>query len=115
MNTHVRIWKTVSRIPKGRVSTYGTIATLAGFPSQPRLVGYALHALPDGTDIPWHRVVNSKGRISPRPGAGRQRSLLEREGVRVTDTGIKLERYLWKGGGTRGRLKKARQKRGGGS
>ncbi|MBD3162880.1 MAG: hypothetical protein GF346_10755, partial [Candidatus Eisenbacteria bacterium] len=49
-----RIWETVNRIPPGRVATYGQIATLAGLPGQPRLVGYALHRLPEGSPVPWH-------------------------------------------------------------
>jgi methylated-DNA-protein-cysteine methyltransferase-like protein len=93
--TYARIWKAVCRIPRGRVCTYGTIAHLAGFPSQARLVGYALHSLPDGADVPWHRVINGKGKISPRPGAETQRVLLEREGVRFENNAVSLRRYGW--------------------
>jgi methylated-DNA-protein-cysteine methyltransferase related protein len=81
---HARIYAAIRRIPRGRVATYGQIAELARIGRQPRLVGYALAALPDGTTVPWHRVVNAQGRISPRgtPGWDRlQRALLEREGV----------------------------------
>jgi methylated-DNA-protein-cysteine methyltransferase-like protein len=95
--THARIHKVVSRIPKGRVATYGQIARLAGLGAQARLVGYAMHALPAGTRVPWQRVVNARGEISlPGSGAERQRERLEREGVRFDARGrIDLDRYLW--------------------
>ncbi|MBK5259989.1 MAG: MGMT family protein, partial [Thermoanaerobaculia bacterium] len=57
-----------------------------------RQVGYALHNLPEGSTIPWHRVVNARGEISPRTTSDShelQRLLLEAEGV-------ELERYRWK-------------------
>ncbi len=63
---------------------------MAGLPSQARLVGYALHNLPDGSDVPWHRVVNARGEISldVEFGAGRfQRNLLEAEGVCFDERG----------------------------
>jgi len=63
-STHGRIHKVVSRIPRGRVATYGQIARLAGLARQARLVGYAMHALPAGTRLPWQRVVNAQGAIS---------------------------------------------------
>jgi methylated-DNA-protein-cysteine methyltransferase-like protein len=95
--THGRIHKTVSRIPRGRVATYGQIARLAGLRGQARLVGYAMHALPAGTRVPWQRVVNARGAISlPGKSAVRQRELLEREGVRFGTGGrIDLDRFLW--------------------
>lgn len=85
---HVRIHEVVSRIPRGRVATYGQVARLAGLPGQARLVGYALHALPAGTSVPWQRVVNAQGAISTPGGPdNRQRRLLESEGVRFDDRG----------------------------
>lgn len=88
------------RIPRGRVATYGQVARLAGLGGQPRLVGYALAALPDDSRVPWHRVVNAQGRVSPRaePGADAlQRALLERERVRFDARGrIDLARHGWK-------------------
>ena len=62
--TYRKIWATAKRVPKGRVATYGQIAALAGFPRQARLVGYALHSLPEKSDVPWHRVINARGEIS---------------------------------------------------
>src|SRR3954469_13952350 len=94
--SHDRIYKVVSRIPRGRVATYGQIARLAGLRGQARLVGYAMHALPAGTRVPWQRVVNAQGAISvPGDGAKRQRKLLEAERVRFDERGrIDLDRYL---------------------
>ena len=95
--THGRIHTVVSRIPRGRVATYGQIARLAGLRGQARLVGYAMHALPADSRVPWQRVVNAQGAISlPGKSAIRQRELLESEGVRFDARGrIDLDRFLW--------------------
>ena len=88
MSLYDRIYAVVRQVPAGRVVTYGQVASQAGLPGQARLVGYALHNLPPGTDVPWHRVVNARGGISldKRFGAGRlQRALLEAEGVRFDE------------------------------
>jgi methylated-DNA-protein-cysteine methyltransferase-like protein len=94
-----RIYAVVARIPRGRVATYGQVATLAGLPRQARLVGYALNVAPDN-DLPWHRVVNAQGRISPRSNAlghdELQAQLLKREGIRFSDGSIALPRYQWR-------------------
>lgn len=78
-----RIYETVSQIPYGKVASYGQIARLVGGCSA-QMIGFALAALPAGTDVPWHRVVNRFGKISPH-GAGfgtyRQHELLLSEGV----------------------------------
>lgn len=89
----------VSRIPRGRVATYGQIAELAGIPRQARRVGYALSALPEGSPIPWHRVLNAKGEISMRSHPGSeilQRRLLKREGVALTRGRVPLDRFQWR-------------------
>lgn len=95
-----RIYAVVRRIPRGRVATYGQVAHLAGLPRQARQVGYALNRLPDDSDVPWHRVINARGEISPRaiPDDGRyQRILLAAEGVRFSPAGrVALDRHLWK-------------------
>jgi len=94
-----RIYALVRRIPRGRVATYGDIATLAGIPGRARQVGYALHALPGGSAVPWHRVINSAGRISLPPHAGglEQRFRLLAEGVPIDQAGrIALERHRWR-------------------
>jgi methylated-DNA-protein-cysteine methyltransferase-like protein len=97
---HARILAVVRRIPRGRVATYGQVARLAGIGPHPRLVGYALAALPSGSDVPWHRVVNAQGRVSPRaqPGADAlQRALLEREGLALDARGrVDLGRRGWR-------------------
>jgi len=100
-DSYRRIYAVVRRIPRGRVATYGQVALLAGLPRQPRLVGYAMHTLPNGTDLPWHRVINAEGRVSARSGedAGRvrQRVLLEAEGLHFDAAGrISLARQGWK-------------------
>ncbi len=95
-----RIYAAVRRIPRGRVATYGDIARVAGLPGQARLVGYALHALPAHSSVPWHRVLNARGTISlgrQEPGGGlAQRFLLEREGVVFDANGrVSLEAFRW--------------------
>lgn len=99
-DSYQRIYTIVSMIPKGRVATYGQVAELAGLPRQARLVGYALNCLPNGTRIPWHRVINSQGKISLRAeGEGsddRQMRLLKRERVRFNQQGVvDLKVFRW--------------------
>jgi methylated-DNA-protein-cysteine methyltransferase-like protein len=98
-STYSRIYAVVRRIPRGKVLNYGGVARLARLPGHARQVGYAMHALPAETTVPWHRVVNAKGEISrrARPGAElTQRVLLEREGVRFDGRGrIALSRFQW--------------------
>ena len=99
--SYQRIYAAVRRIPRGRVSTYGTIARVAGLAGQARQVGYALSALPTGTSVPWHRVINAQGRLSlerSASGAGiTQRLRLVREGI-VVDAGgrVSLEKFGWR-------------------
>jgi methylated-DNA-protein-cysteine methyltransferase-like protein len=86
-----RIYAVVRRIPRGRVMTYGEVAAAAGHARAPRLAGYALYALEQGTPLPWHRVVGAGGRLtlarlSP-DGALTQRMRLEREGVKFDARG----------------------------
>ena len=97
--TYARIYEVVRRIPRGRVATYGQVAELAGMPGHARQVGYALHALPESTAVPWHRVLNARGTLSLRRSAGQitQRIRLEREGVRFDAGGrLQLERLRWR-------------------
>ena len=97
---HARIHAVVRRIPRGRVASYGQVARVAGLASHARLVGYAMAALQGGTSVPWHRVVNAQGRVSPRATRGAdslQRALLEREGVRFDAQGrIELALFCWR-------------------
>ena len=87
----------VRRIPRGRVATYGQVAELAGLEGHARQVGYALHALPPVSGVPWHRVINARGEISARSGSDwgeLQRLLLEAEGVRFDASGrVELKKF----------------------
>jgi methylated-DNA-protein-cysteine methyltransferase-like protein len=90
------VWDTVRIIPKGKVATYGDIATEAGIPGQARMVGYALHALPQRSGVPWHRIINAQGKISFPPGSEahiRQKRLLRSEGVVFRGDRIDLRQY----------------------
>ena len=94
-----RIYEIVNHIPQGKVATCGQIARLAGVPAHARLVGYALHSLPDELEVPWHRVINRHGHISLHSNTwarSLQRVLLESEGVAFdrNDT-IALKNYQW--------------------
>jgi methylated-DNA-protein-cysteine methyltransferase-like protein len=102
-----QVWEVVRRVPVGQVTTYGWVAALVPCPAGvaettflafgPRWVGTAMAACPEG--VPWQRVVNSEGRISPRSGAENQRLLLQSEGVQFDAKGrIDLKRFGWRGG-----------------
>jgi methylated-DNA-protein-cysteine methyltransferase-like protein len=81
-----RIWETIRDIPQGSVASYGQIAEIAGIPRGARQVGYALRQLPDGHDVPWHRVLQVSGKIAFAPGSGayqEQRKRLMMEDVAV--------------------------------
>ena len=84
----------VSQIPRGRVTTYGYIATLAGWPSHARMVGRTLRYTPGAEKVPCHRVVNAVGRTAP--GWALQRTLLEDEGVTFKANGhVDMGKHLW--------------------
>ncbi len=89
-----QVWQIVNAIPKGKVATYGQVASLAGFPQNSRLVGRYLSRLPKGTKLPWHRVVNSAGKIS-NPDPKRQLARLEADGVTPLNGRINLRFYRW--------------------
>ena len=105
-NFYEQVYTVCRRIPRGRVTSYGRIAQMLGRPNAARAVGYALSALKDeeeegNEDVPWHRVVNSKGRISIKNReftAKQQAQLLREEGVDVgDDLKVNLDLYLWEG------------------
>lgn len=95
-----KIYEVVSRIPKGKVATYGLVARMAGNPRWSRVVGYALHNNPAPGVIPCHRVVNREGKVAEGfafGGSDIQRKMLEDEGIVFEADGhIDLEKYLWK-------------------
>jgi methylated-DNA-protein-cysteine methyltransferase related protein len=95
-NFYAAVYHLVAQIPPGKVTTYGQIARWLGHPSAARAVGYALHALLTGSDIPWQRVINAAGRVSSRCDRhyeGIQRALLEAEGIRFDTYGtVDLQR-----------------------
>lgn len=96
--TYKKIYQTVRLIPKGQVATYGLIARLADA-NNPRQVGYALNALTHDTDVPWHRVINSQGKISARNKGDShdlQKILLESEGIIFDRNGrADLQEFMW--------------------
>jgi len=95
---HERVVRLIRSIPEGKVATYGQIADYAGNPRAAREVSYILHSSSDKENLPWQRVINSKGQISMKPGRGyeMQKRLLEDEGV-IFEEGdhVDLERFLW--------------------
>ena len=89
----------IQNIPKGKVLTYGKIAKLAGNPRAARQVAWTLNSSTEKYNLPWHRVINSKGRIALNSEEGRnqQKYLLINEGVEFSDEyKIDLNKYLWK-------------------
>ena len=100
-----QVWNLVRQIPRGKVASYGQIALMIPPPVgvdfesykafSPRWVGGAMAACPD--DVPWQRVINSQGKISERPGAERQRTLLEEEGVLFVKDKVDMKKYAWRG------------------
>jgi len=95
------VLEAVARVPAGTVASYGQIAWMAGFPRRPRQVGMVLKGLPEGTELPWHRIVNAKGYVSSRGRwwcAMLQIRLLREEGIEVDDDGqLDLARHQWPG------------------
>ncbi len=96
-----QVYCLVRQVPPGKVTSYGAIARMLGHPQAARTVGWALHSLPDGSNVPWQRVINSQGRISTscvEHSADLQRALLEDEGIEFDRYGyVDLERFGWAG------------------
>lgn len=94
-----KVIQLIQNIPEGKVSTYGQIANLAGSPKAARQVSWLLHSSTEKYQLPWHRVINSQGKISKRPGGGHQcqKKRLVEEGIKVSrQYEIDLGKYLWK-------------------
>lgn len=100
MSVFERIYKVVCEIPKGKVATYGQVATYAGNPRWARVVGYALHNNPAPYVIPCHRVVNRDGFVATAfafGGGEAQKALLLEEGIVFEEDGhIDLSEFGWK-------------------
>lgn len=96
-----RVIEVIKKIPKGRVTNYGTVALLAGLPRGARLVGGILHFAPESLSLPWYRVVNKDGFIStrcPEHSKELQKVFLEQEGIVVSkDFMVDLSKYGWWG------------------
>jgi methylated-DNA-protein-cysteine methyltransferase-like protein len=102
-----QVWGVVRQIPSGRVATYGQITKLISHPerisaedyqlSASRWVGSAMSSCPD--DVPWHRVINSQGKISHQVEAQKQKQLLENEGVLFGKDKVDLDEFQWRGPG----------------
>jgi len=97
---YCRIYSVVNMVPPGKVATYGQIARIAGRCSA-RNVGYAMSSIPPESDVPWHRIINSRGNVSIRSHGERctaQRKMLETEGI-VFSTGgsVDLHGFGWEG------------------
>lgn len=94
-----RVYWLTDQIPAGRVATYGQIALYAGSPKAARATGNVLKGSTGrGVEIPWHRVINSKGGISYKSDVERariQRQRLEAEGVVFDGKTCQLEMYRW--------------------
>lgn len=93
-----KIWQIVYQIPKGKVSSYGQVAKLAGLPGYARYVGHVMKNLPEGTKLPWHRVANSQGRLSfPKDSCEYQLQMkrLEDEGIVFINGRFSLKKFGW--------------------
>lgn len=102
-NFYGLVYDIVKKIPRGRVATYGYVAMMVSTPRAAQAVGWALRALPDGHDVPWQRVINSRGMISIenlRAPKSLQVKLLRAEGVEVRQKEgnyfVDIEKYLWR-------------------
>ncbi len=95
-----RIYSVVCMVPPGRVATYGQIARIAGRCSA-RNVGYAMSSVPPGSKVPWHRIINSRGKVSIRSHGDpcdEQKLMLASEGIVFSEAGIvNLEKFGWSG------------------
>lgn len=97
MNTFDKVYKAVAKIPRGKVSTYGSVADYIGI-NNPKIVGFALHSNQTPDKVPCHRVVNKFGKLAPGFAFGGptvQRQLLKQEGISFKATKVNLEKHLF--------------------
>ena len=96
-----KVYRVVRQVPCGKVTSYGAIARMLEHPHAARTVGWAMHSIPEGADVPWWRVINSQGCVSTRgrgQGSNVQQELLEAEGVEFDERGyVDWERFGWEG------------------
>ncbi|MEH6470237.1 MAG: MGMT family protein [Halopseudomonas sp.] len=93
-----QVWQALGQIPAGKVVSYGQLAELAGLPGYARFAGTTLKQLPQATSLPWHRVVNTAGRISfpeNSPKFLEQKQRLLAEGVLFVNNRIRMQQYRW--------------------
>jgi methylated-DNA-protein-cysteine methyltransferase related protein len=94
----IAIYTALRSVPAGKVVTYGQLAKMAGLPGAARLAGTVLCQLPEGTDLPWHRVINAQGKISMIEGSSgylEQIRRLQAEGVELVKGRVPLRIYQW--------------------
>lgn len=96
-----RVYEIVARIPEGKVATYGGIGRMLGYPRSAKMVGWAMRSVPEGMNLPCHRVVKATGELAPGYVFGDveiQRAMLEAEGITFREDGtIDMEKHLWLG------------------
>lgn len=99
LNFRERVWMIIAAVPYGQVTTYGDVARLAGNSRAARQVGGVLRKLPEGSSLPWHRVVNRMGRISLQgESLLRQRNALLAENIEIgPHQTVSLAKYRWSG------------------
>ena len=93
-----KVYMVLAAVPSGTVVTYGQVAEMAGLPRAARMVGRILGKLPKGTELPWHRVVNTAGKISlpeDSPGFKTQKARLQEEGVALNNNRVSLKKFNW--------------------
>ena len=98
VNKETVIYTIIASIPSGCVASYGQVAALAGYPNNARLVGRLLKEMPKDSTIPWHRVVNSQGKIAFVQGSAQyqtQREKLLSEGVTFNNQRINMAKHRW--------------------
>ncbi|SQF95824.1 methylated-DNA--protein-cysteine methyltransferase [Paucimonas lemoignei] len=93
------LYMTLHQVPEGKVVSYGQLAELAGLGRAARWVGRTLSQLPDGTSLPWHRVIGAGGKVSLQagtPSGDEQRARLRAEGVLVQNNRVDIRRHGWR-------------------
>lgn len=93
------LYLTLNQVPEGKVVSYGQLAELAGLGRAARWVGRTLSQLPDGTSLPWHRVIGAGGKVSlplGTPSGDEQRARLRAEGIIVQNNRVDIRRHGWR-------------------